>query len=226
MRALLVLLLSISATAQTVTSIAGAVQNPDGTAVQGKYVIQLTRSTVANTCTGTTQTATFAPVVATLTAGAVSTTLYPSFCLSLGPSRVPLLQPGVAAGHSPTLSATGTQYGTITLIAGTSPAANDVAFYFIPRVTGLSIATQCFIQPLNADAVASSVVITKTGQRVTFQATAALTASTTYTWSWGCAQPYSVTLYDSFNQAIYRAAWLVPIATPADISTVDVSQLP
>ena len=207
------------------TLVSGSVLAPDGSSVTGKYVVQLTRSSVKNTCTGSTQTTTFQPVVSTLsTGGWLSLSLYPSPCLSLGTNQTPLLQAGVGAGTTPTVTVTGTQYGTLSITTGTSPALLATVALFIPRVTGLSLATQCFLHPLDAETVAGATVA-YSSQRITITSTSALTAGTGLQWSWACVQPYTVTLYDTLNQAVYRGQWLVPITRATDVSTVDITQL-
>ncbi len=229
MKKLLIGLLPAALFAQTV--ITGNVLAPDGTAINGKYIIQLTRSTVQNLCTTHPQTITFRPAVVNLTSGgAIATSLYASPCLSLsaGTSPAPLFQLGVGAGSGATDTVTGTQFGAISVTAGTSPTPNQPVAYFIPQVQGLSRATQCFLQPINSNAATSGVSIEYTAQRITLQATTSLTSTDVYQWSWACVLPYSVTLYNiTTNKEIYSGRWLVPASISAvDISTLDITQLP
>lgn len=241
------LLIAVGAGAQ-ITTVTGSLIYPDGSLFTGSVVAQLTRPTVANSCSHV-QVAAYGRVTAMVSSGNLSISLYPSQCLSLGTGSTPLIVAGGGLGSGGVASATGTTNGIISLIAGTSPGPNAVLAYFTPHVTGIDPGSQCFFQASNANAIGAGVTVKSTSQRTAFTSTTAVTSGQTYTWNWICTIPYNVAMFNQQNKQIVSARWIVPLPGTAiiwggitgtwashtetwdaldanDITTVDVTQFP
>ena len=78
---LLVLLLNFNA--WPLTTVTGTFQYPDGSPLNGRVVVRLTRSTVTNMCVTPAQVMSFQPVTIRVTGGVLGTlSLYATSCLS------------------------------------------------------------------------------------------------------------------------------------------------
>ena len=226
---LLIGLIATTALSQT-TTVTGTLVYPDGTPVNGKLSVQLTRSSVINQCT-TRQVVPFRQVFATITNGTLgSLNLFPSQCLILGFAGNSSVLAYDGAGIGPTVSITGTNFGTLTLTTGTTPKPNvGIARIVFNKIAGAGSVT-CYAIPSNGAAVALTGLTYANNNiqslLISVGATP-LVAATTYQWNYDCVQPYSVIVYDSRNKVLYKANWSVPATSfsPVDIGRVDMNNI-
>lgn len=214
------------------TAVTGSFNTPDGAPFTGTVTIQLVRPTVTNTCSTPAQVVSFAPVTVPVVGGSFSTLLYGSNCLSNGVSRAASALPLLGAGVGGTAAATGNWYGTLTVIAGTSPAANSAVAKIALTVPNL---LTCYMVAVGANAITVNATLTQTtvarqsqtsvGRYLTIVSSTALTASQTYTWNYSCIQPYAVTVTDAMNRMQYQAQWAVAVSGPVDATLVDLSEI-
>lgn len=224
------LIATTTALSQTLTTVTGTLVYPDGTPVNGRLSVQLTRSSVINQCVSR-QVVPFRQVFASITNGTLgSLNLFPSQCLILGFAGNTSVIGYDGAGHSPTISVTGTNFGTLTLTTGTSPKANvGIARLIFNKIAGAG-SVVCYAIPSNTAAEALTGITYANNSIASLLISVGATplaAATTYQWNYDCIQPYSVIVYDNTNRVIYKANWSVPSTafSPVDIGRVDMNNI-
>jgi hypothetical protein len=110
-----------------------------------------------------------------------------------GISYSPTITGGPGAGTAPTLSIVGNDvFGQITMATGTSPTASGTSATITYGGAWVASVTYCKLTPSNANAAVlsgASQVYAPAGASTTFtivSRSTALTASTTYTWTYSC----------------------------------------
>lgn len=223
-------------TVQIASGIAGAMRYGNSVGITGMASITLPGQNVNNVCSTPAKVVTGFTTSTQVVAGVFTPVqLFPSPCLSLGPSLAAksTLLPG--AGTAATGTAFGQYTGKVTVVAGSSAQPNAS----IVKV-GLTIMPQlnCYVLPAepnalaaNAKLVNTTVTRTSTAQvsrYLTITSTTALTAGLTYQWTWQCIPPYLVSVADRTGAVLYAGKWLVPIPVASeftDITLVDTTQI-
>ena len=244
-KGIVALLLLGGGLAEAQTTITGTFKNPDGSGVTGRALVSLQKSTVVNGCSAR-QVMTIQQISTKITNGTLgSLSLWPSTCLSVAPvsTKTPILSVGDAAGTGAAVSAVCGTFcgvsGTITLTTGTNPAAGSEYSF----TTGRSLLSQntlavlmlftpkgnqpyCVLQPRSSNSINAPVVWqwgigTQTTSLTLAASTVPLAASTAYTWSYSCVQPYIVTVVRSDGTTLYTGKWSVPNTGSADVTVLD-----
>ncbi len=227
---LLVCLMSTACLHAQLVTVNGTWQYPSASLFTGRAEIQLTKA-ASNTCVTPAQVVPAFVVQASVTAGTMAATqLYPSYCLSLGPSSPATKVVLSGAGSGATVLISGSTTGSLSVTPGTGTIANAS----IVKI-GLTVPDQlvCYMKATNANAIAANATLTQTtvtrtkptqvGRYLTLGSRTAL-APLLYGWSYYCVLPYNVTVYNNANIQMFTAQWVVPPGG-GDVTTVDFTQL-
>jgi len=190
----------VSCHAQLIT-ITGTFKKPDSTALNGRLLVQLTRSTALNSCVSPKQVTSFQPITVKIVNGVLqSLQLYATSCLN-----------GGSAGLA---STTGTSVVATTGLfpanmagpkstAGTCSASTGGAC--IPTVGWIVVGTALY-------------QIASQQSQLAITLTSTLSTATNVNWYYGPF--YLARIYDAQNNLIYQNRWQVPNSSPQDVTAL------
>jgi hypothetical protein len=217
--------------------VTGTFQGPDGTPLNGKIEIKLTRPTVTDICSTPMQIFTFRTMTVPVVNGVMNPiTLHANACLKLQPpsTKTPVSFPLIGAGSD--INGIGNAATSVTefgpagtnvdgIFALTTGTENTLPNAGIAKLTLWTNTGQTYCRAVTESAAYQTSYVfnaTNGATSFVFSTGPALTVNTTYVWKYICSQPYLVRVFNSKNELLYTADWLVPIAVSVDVTELDV----